>query len=72
VLRYPAGSGEITLEQAKSDFSGIKLIYILATPIETPLTAAQIEAYKSLHTNEPNTTISNDQNAWMEVKYTSK
>jgi hypothetical protein len=46
--------------------------YALATPIETPLTAAQIEAYKSLHTNEPNTTISNDQNAWMEVKYISK
>lgn len=49
--------------------SDAKLIVTLATPIETPLTADQIEAYRSLHTNEPNTTISNDQNAWMEVKY---
>lgn len=40
-------------------------------PIETPLTADQIEAYKALHTNEPNTTILNDQNAWMEVSYIS-
>ena len=52
--------------------NNIVVCVALATPIETPLTAAQIEAYKSLHTNEPNTTISNDQNAWMEVKYISK
>lgn len=51
---------------------GATVLYQLPTQIETPLTAEQIEAYKSLHTNEPNTTISNDQNAWMEVKYISK
>lgn len=32
-------------------------------------TQDQIEAYKALHTNKPNTTIYNDQNAWMEVEY---
>lgn len=51
---------------------GATVLYQLSTQIETPLTADQIEAYKSLQTNEPNTTISNDQNAWMEVKYISK
>ncbi len=50
----------------------ITCILPLAVTIETPLTPDQIAAYKSLHTNEPNTTILNDQNAWMEVMYTSK
>lgn len=43
--------------------------YVLAEPIETPLTAAEIEAYKALHTNYPYTTILNDSNAGMIVKY---
>lgn len=44
-------------------------IYALATPIETDLSAEQLESYASLHTNYPNTTIMNDSNAGMEVKY---
>lgn len=48
---------------------GASVFYSLETPIETPLTADQIAAYKALHTNEPNTTISNNQNAEMEVTY---
>ena len=47
----------------------LTFIGILATPIETPLTAEQIEAYKALHTNKPNTTITNGENAYMTVKY---
>ena len=43
--------------------------YILNSPIETPLTTEQIELCKSLHTNYPNTTIINNQNAHMLVKY---
>lgn len=43
--------------------------YIIATPIETPLTAEEIEAYKSIKTNYPNTTIFNDAGAMMKVKY---
>ena len=46
-----------------------EILYVSSTPIETPLTADQIEAYKVLHTNEPNTTISNNQNAEMAVTY---
>jgi hypothetical protein len=38
-------------------------------PIETPLTAEEITAYKALRTNYPNTTILNDAGAWMSVKY---
>lgn len=41
----------------------------LATPIETPLSAEQISAYKVLHTYSPTTTVSNDAGAYMEVEY---
>ena len=41
----------------------------LSTPIETPLTAEEITAFKALRTNYPNTTILNDAGAWMSVKY---
>ena len=47
----------------------ITIMYPLATPIETPLTAEEITAFKSLRTNYPNTTILNDAGAWMSVKY---
>lgn len=47
------------------------LHYPLATPIETPLTKAQLAAYRNaaLHTNYPGTTIFNDANAGQEVTY---
>lgn len=44
-------------------------IYVLATPIETPLSAEQFAAYASLRTNYPNTTILNDDGAGMAVSY---
>ena len=47
----------------------IKFIGCLETPIETPLTAEEITAFKALRTNHPNTTILNDAGAWMSVKY---
>lgn len=43
--------------------------YPLATPIETDLTAEELAAYKALHTYTPNTTVSNDAEAWMKVGY---
>lgn len=42
---------------------------VLETPIETPLSAEQIEAFKALYTNYPNTSITNDSGAHMEVEY---
>ena len=47
----------------------VTLYYTLDTPIETDLTAEEIAAYKALHTYSPNTTVSNDADAWMKVEY---
>ena len=47
----------------------VTLYYTLDTPIETDLPAEEIAAYKALHTYTPNTTVSNDAEAWMEVGY---
>ena len=44
-------------------------IYELATPIETALSAEQLAAFAALHSTYPNTTVFNDKNAGMEVKY---
>lgn len=52
-------------ELLKSD--GFELIYISPEPIETDLSAEEIEAYRELHSNYPTTTILNDENAHMEV-----
>lgn len=41
----------------------------LATPIETPLSAEEIAAFKALHSNKPNTTVYNDSGAHMAVEY---
>jgi hypothetical protein len=43
--------------------------YILNNPVETPLSETEIAAYRSLHTNKPNTTILNDSGAHMSVEY---
>lgn len=47
----------------------LKVMTYLNTPIETDLTEAQIQAYKSLTTFKPTSIISNDENAQMEVEY---
>ena len=46
-----------------------EFIYILKTPIETPLAPEVIETYRKLHTNNPVTTVLNDAGAYMSVKY---
>ena len=47
----------------------VELVYALATPIETPLSAEEIAAYASLHTYRGNTTVFNDASAHMEIEY---
>ena len=47
----------------------ITIQYILATPIETPLSEAEIAAYAALRTYRGNTTVSNDAGAWMDIEY---
>ena len=47
----------------------LNVIYPLETPIETPLSDAELAAYASLHTYRGNTTVSNDAGAWMDLEY---
>lgn len=47
----------------------LEVIYARNTPIETPLAAEEIMAYKALKSNYPNTTVLNNAGAWMNVKY---
>lgn len=58
-----------TTEAAKNAMNGAILVGVLATPIETALTDAEIVAFKALRSNYPNTTVLNDAGAWMEVAY---
>lgn len=59
-LRFKV-SGQTIEKETECDFTGIA--------IETDLTEAQIQAYKSLTTFKPTSIISNDANAQMEVEY---
>lgn len=60
-----------TLDQFKEWLTAnpMVVVYPLATPIETPLTDAEINAFRALHSNRPNTTILNDAGAHMAVSY---
>ncbi len=51
----------------KAAMSGVMLVYELATPTETPLSAEEIEAYRALHTNYPTTIITSE--GYANVKY---
>lgn len=46
-----------------------KVVYVLAEPIETPLSEEELAAYSALHTYRDNTTVSNDAGAWMKLEY---
>lgn len=47
----------------------IVLLYVLETPIETPLSTEELAAYAALYTYKEHTTVSNDAGAWMELEY---
>lgn len=47
----------------------VTILYVIPTPIETPLSDAEINAFMALHTNKPNTTVLNDSGAYMAVEY---
>ena len=67
---FPPDSEVNSLQKWNELLDGIGncyIYYILDIPIETPLSAEQISAYKALHTYSPTTTVSNDAAAWMEV-----
>ena len=49
--------------------AGGKVYCILATPIETPLTDAELASFKMVRTHYSNTTVLNDSGAHMAIKY---
>ena len=63
------GAETDTLEMLRAAYDGATVAYILATPIETPLSETELAAWRTLHTNKPNTTVLNDQGAHMAVAY---
>jgi len=56
-------------EAFKASVSGVMLYYELATPVETPISETDLTAYRTLHTNKPNTTVYTDSNAGLTVAY---
>lgn len=48
---------------------GAVILYQLATPVETPLSASELAAYAALRTYSPTTVMSNNAGAWMKVGY---
>ena len=54
-------------ETFKTDMTGAVLLYELITPVEIPLSGAEIEACKALATYNPITVVFNDLNAEMHV-----
>ncbi len=63
------GTETDTLDTLKSKYDGSEAVYVLAEPVEIPLTDEQIAAYKALHTNMPTTNIYNIDGANIEVGY---
>jgi hypothetical protein len=70
-LYFNYDNGTIGMDAFKALIASnpIKVMTYLDTPIETDLTEAQIQAYKSLTTFKPTSIISNDAGAQMEVEY---
>lgn len=47
----------------------VTVMGVLESPIETPLTTEELETFKALRSNYPNTTVFNDSGAHMELNY---
>lgn len=58
-----------TPETIREVLNGCEFWYVLATPIETPLSSADLAAYSALRTYSPTTTVINDAGAGMSVGY---
>lgn len=63
------GVGDVWMSSTGQLTTGANVIYQLATPIVTDISAEEIAAYKALRTYSPTTTVSNDAGAWMKVGY---
>lgn len=70
-ISFPPNSEYSSLEAFKQLLTNVKsfIFYCLATPVETPLTPAEIAAYKSLTTYAPTTVLQATDGAGMEATY---
>lgn len=67
---YISDSSYKTVDELKAALGEeAEVLYELATPIETPLTAEELAAYDALRTHAPSTTVYNDADAYMEMDY---
>ena len=69
LFNYDNGEGGLNNFVTWLQANPITLQYVLATPIETPLTEEQLAAYAALYTYKDHTTVSNDAGAYMELEY---
>lgn len=73
--KYTVDTLKVKLRELNGSGNPVKVLYPnrnkdgYLTPIETDITKEEIEAYKKLHTYYPNTTITNDADAQMDVNY---
>lgn len=63
------GAETDTLEMLQTAYNGATIAYILAIPIETTLTDAEVQAFRALHSHKPTTTVLNDAGAHMVLEY---
>lgn len=63
------GSADDTDSSIRTKYESLEVIYALATPIETPLTDAELASFKMVRSNYPSTTVLNDSGAHMAIKY---
>lgn len=75
-FRFTSSSGITTTElgqqwidQQADSGTPFTVTYILATPIETPLSSAELASFKMVRSNYPTTTVLNDSGAHMAIKY---
>ena len=70
-IQFHTGESELDLDAWKNRLreNPITIYYVLAEPIETPLSEEEMAQFKALCMNYPNTTIINSDNAYMEVEY---
>ena len=70
-ISFPPNSEYSSLEAFKQLLTNVKSViyYALATPIETPLTDAEIAAYKALTTYAPDTVVQASDGAGVKLEY---
>jgi hypothetical protein len=68
-IRVNATIGNGSAETLSTALSGATLLAVLITPIVTPLSTEELNAYRQLYSNHKATTVVNNENAWMETTY---